>query len=176
MSGYNTNLIRSVSYTVDGLPTKVYNLYLRLRAAVELSSYVGGVVEGYVNRGGLSKPGYTHTQLQLLVGSPVQTIYLNNGLETNYSIGLDYYFSVYVQGGASLQLSIIRGDHTLFYNDQGGGLVKTSFDAFLGEFAQLDFVSTLEADVVEMRAGAGSSRDWLFSGYEDNVISGGANK
>lgn len=178
MSGYVTVMARTVSLTLDAGSQRVYELWLRFQAGVELAKYVGGVTEGYVNRGGLPTVNFTNTLVKLEVDKPAQILYLNNGsVATNYSVPLDYHFKLLVLGDATLQLSLLRGDHTMYYADQGGGTVQAGDLApFVGEFAQLDFVSTLKADVYEERAGAGTMRDWLFSGYEDNVLATKAEK
>lgn len=176
MSGYNANLTESTVLVIDGDTNLLYELHVHVRAAVELMAYSGGTHDGLVQRGGT--PGaFPNTQVKLVVAEPAQTLYLNrSSVPVDYSVPLDYYFPLLVRGGTTLTLSLVRGDHTLYYEDIGGGAVQTTLAAFVGEFVQLNFVTTLEENVVERRAGAGTCRDWLFSGFEENVLGTKAEK
>lgn len=168
MSGYNTNLEESGDIVIGGTSSKLYQLYLHVQGVVELMEYVGGTASGLVLVGGTPKPALRNTVVELTITSPAQTLYLNRSqLKTDYSVKLDYYFSVWIAGGAVLVLSLTRGDHTLQYQDFGGGLVDTAVE---GEYIDLSFSTTLEANVVEERAASGTTRNWLFSGYEKQIL------
>ena len=176
MSGYNTNLIETKSVVIGGDPSVFYTLSVRVRGSVERMAYEGGVQSGPFVTGGTPKP-FPNTIVKLVVNTPAQTYYLNNGVApTDYSIALDYYANIVVAGGATLTLSLSRGDHDLHKEDQGGGVVQTSVNAIDGEYVQLDFVNTLEGDVTERRAQDGTCRGWVFSGYEENVLANKAEK
>lgn len=168
--GYNANLIETGSVVIGGDVTVTYTLYLHVRAAVELMAYSGGTSDGYFQVGGTPQ-NYPNTRVKLVVSDPAATFYLNRSasVPTNFSVALDYYAPIPVKGGATLTLSLERQSHALFNQDQGGATVVTQLAPFTGEYVQLDFATTLEHDVVEKRAGAGTARNWVFSGFEENV-------
>lgn len=171
MSGTNTNLTESTSFTIDGNPLILYTLTLRVRGAVELMDYTGGVSEGRVNVGGT--PGApSKTIVKLEVDNPATTYYLNRSASTPtpYSVELDYQLSIPVRGGATLVLSLERPDHVLLHEDQGGGTVHTTLDDYNGEYCQLDFETTIVAPVYEVRSTRETCRNWVFTGYEENIL------
>jgi hypothetical protein len=172
----NQNLVETETLVLSGDPLVLYELSMRVRAAVELMAYTGGTVSPVAKRfyiGGSPK-SYSNTQVKLEVSDPAATFYLNRtaAVPPAFSVKLDYWTPVIlVRGGATLTLSLIRGDLAMTHLDEGGGTVETTLADFDGEYCQLDFTTTLAVDrVEEQRSSLGMCRKWVFSGYEENVL------
>jgi hypothetical protein len=103
--GYQTSKV----VVFGGSPTSQYWVKLRFRGIVEPKVYQGGVADIAGSNGRFYQDGApggdpTFNEYGFTVSSPGQSYFLNNWMEGNYVIALDYNEMVLVRGGAKVTL------------------------------------------------------------------------
>lgn len=158
---------------IDGDPNETYVLEVYIRGGFEFHRYTGGTTSGYVNTGGAPNASDgDRTIVKLEISSPATELYLNAVATAPgaFSTFVAYRARITVKGGATLTLSMYKDAGVALYkNDAGGALPEvdevTGVD---GEFCQINFISTNATDI--MLTKGGNVRNFLFTGFEDNIL------
>lgn len=173
---YSTDPVVQLS-SVAGIPGTAYQATIRVRAVVPLMAYNGGSNNGaYLQIGGtpLDSSGEV---LKLQIGAAVY--YLNRGSSSGFVRALDYSFTVDVSGGETIELSLDNQDGTHRSVDEYSRVVRASgLPASASLKALVDYTLALKsgtARVIGVATGGGV-RGWKWSGYVQNVYSGGAER
>jgi hypothetical protein len=95
-------------------------------------------------------------------------------MEQPYNVALDHHIEVVANGGASLILTVSNGDGLQWLGDSDDEpLVVEGLGAFEGIFAQLDLLDSVAMS--EHKFGGGV-RNWIWSGFGENVYAKGNEK
>jgi hypothetical protein len=149
---YNCGAGSSDVYTVSGPPGRTIEATVRLRGCVELNEYTGGAA---------GTPSYLYTgatgahvnvnQYKLIVSSPAQTFWLNNGAFTDFDqTALDYELTFDVDVGATITLQSLSVDNREIKNNTNVSATDDDpthpivvAQPYAGQFMQLDAVSAV---------------------------------
>lgn len=139
----------STSATMGGAPGAVYDVTLRFRGVVEISTYIGGSSNGYWQIGGSPPAASTINVYGLDVSSPGQTYYVNQGVSHRVVVALDYTETVPIAAGATVTLRADSRDSYELRNIGASGQpivvpgVPPAPMAFDGQFVQMDVISVV---------------------------------
>ncbi len=137
----------STSATMGGAPGALYDVTLRFRGVVEVSTYVGGSASGSWQIGGSPPAGSTINVYGLDVSSPGQTYFVNQGVSHRVVVAIDYTETVPIAAGATVTLHADSRDAYELRNVDASGQpivvagVPPAPGAFDGQFVQMDVVS-----------------------------------
>ena len=137
----------SASATMGGVPGATYDVTLRFRGIVEISTFVGGSANGYWQIGGGPPDGSTINVYGLDITAPTQTCFVNQGVSHRVVVPLDYTETVPVAAGATVTLHADSRDSYELRNLDGSGQplvvpgVPPAPRAFDGQFVQMEVVS-----------------------------------
>jgi hypothetical protein len=137
----------STSATMGGEPGTTYEVTLRFRGVVEISLYEGGTASGYWQVGGAPPAGSTINVYGLVVSSPAQTYYVNQGISNRVAVAIDYTETIPIDAGATVTLLADSRDAFELRNLDGSGQpivvpgVAPAPLPFDGQFVQMDVVS-----------------------------------
>jgi len=137
----------STSATMGGVPGTTYQVTLRFRGVVEISRYDGGAADGYWQVGGAPPAGSTINVYGLVVSSPPQTYYVNQGISNRVAVPLDYTETIPIDAGATVTLLAESIDSFELRNLDASGQpivipgVAPAPLPFDGQFVQMDVVS-----------------------------------
>ncbi len=132
--------------TLEGEEGVVYDVTIQVRGVVEMSSYIGGAMDGPVYVGGTVNSYWSPFWVE--VSDPAQTYWLNpEGEGDLFTHGVDYSYTLPVADGATVELFGDSGDDScgLFNHDMGGTPivvpgVPPAPAPFDGQFLQIDAV------------------------------------
>jgi hypothetical protein len=142
-----------------GSPSLQYWVKLRFRGIVEPKVYAGGVADiagsnGRFYQGGSPGGDAVFNEYGFTVSSPGQSYFINNWMEGDYVIALDYTETVLVKGGAKVTLYSFSklcaeeydcADLTKAPNCEPKPLAGVAHLQDKGQFVQLDVVSVTVA-------------------------------
>ncbi len=137
----------SVSATMGGAPGTYYDVTLRFRGVVEISRYDGGSASGYWQIGGSPPDGSNINVYGLLVSTPAQTYFVNQGISMRVVVPIDYTETVPIEAGATVTLQADSRDAFQLRNVDASGNpivvpgVRPAPMPFDGQFVQMDVVS-----------------------------------
>ncbi len=140
----------STSATMGGVSGATYDVTLRFRGVVEITTYVGGSSSGYWQIGGSPPAGSTINVYGLHVSSPGQTYFVNQGVSHRVVVALDYVETVPIAAGATVTLDADSRDSLQLRNLDASGQpivipgVAPAPMAFDGQFVQMDVVSVVK--------------------------------
>lgn len=156
--------------TMDGDDGITYAVLLNITGVFGLQPYVGGTFpQPFVNKSGAASSAALDV-VKLVVSAPAATYYLNNGISLGYNTLVDYDILIRVTKGATITLSIDNQDYVMFK----GGAADASLNAFDGIWVAGVFsASAYETYIIQTGGGV---RQWIWSGFTENVLKGGAEK
>jgi len=140
----------STSATMGGVPGAIYDVTLRFRGLVEISTYAGGSASGCWQIGGAPPPGSTINVYGLDVSSPGQAYFVNQGVSHRVVVTLDYTETVPIAAGATVTLHADSRDSYELRNVDALGQpivvpgVAPAPVAFDGQFVQMDVISVVK--------------------------------
>lgn len=168
--------------TLSGVVGVTYPIPIRVRGALQLSRYTGGSNDGaFFQSGGVQNSSdVSKPQAKLVVSDPAVTYFLNRTTDapSAWSRWLDYMAVIEGKHGATLTLSIVLPnphvtEETL---DGGGGMVESGLVGLqvAKQWVAVDYVTDITKDVSEKLGGV--VRNWLWSGFEENMYGVGAER